>query len=85
MGKEELIGRAIDEVSHMNDRRFITYLAGICGVLYAATRPTVTLADDIKLWVILGIVSMTAITVIGLSWRPERQPVQPQSEPAKEA
>lgn len=75
MGREELLNKAMDEVSQMNDRRFLAFCVGCVALLYAVTRQEAILPQVLKVQVMVAIGAMTCVTVLALTLRPERNPV----------
>lgn len=80
MDKETLIQQGIDEISHLNDRRFLVALAGMAGMVYLGTRPTSSCELEMFAMACIGI--LTLGTVVTLTIRPERSQGKDVPEPA---
>jgi hypothetical protein len=72
--------RALDELSHQNDKRVVVFVCAVVAICYLATRqnPSPNISDAIEL-----ISALSMLTVLGISFRPERNGIKtPDPTPA---
>ena len=70
MTKEDFIKTGMDEISHLNDRRFLVALGGMAGIIYLCTRSNGACALEMFGAACVGILALG--TVATLTIRPER-------------
>lgn len=77
MTKSDIIQTAMDEFSHVNDRRVLAFLGGAGAMVYIATRPGGNC--ELQMLTMVCIAVLTLGTVVALTVRPERAQEQPQA------
>jgi uncharacterized membrane protein len=79
--KQGLIDRGLDMLDHQNDKRVVVFtlaLGAVLALFWLAGRPNVPkeLLEN-TLWVVAMVLGLAAVTVAGISLRPEKSQTVP--------